>query len=188
MHVGHGVQLEHIGSLASRQVAPGRFDEMSNELETAARRYELHADDERLGASDRGLAMLWWGRTLSKRPATVVYSIDLLTRAGEAFERLGEAAYWSVAQQKLALAHRARGDLDRAAAFIHVAERNRVDRSPLQVVRLRTARAHVLLTDPATWTEGERVLAGARKIALTYGLRHQLDSIDHIRMTTSTAE
>lgn len=127
--------------------------------------------------------MLWWGRALSKRAETLDYSIGVLTQASETFERLDESAYWSVAQQKLALAHRARGDLGRAAAFIEVAQRSRVDGAPLQLVRLNTARAHVLLSDPQTRREGDRVLGSARETALSYGLRHQLDNIERIRVT-----
>lgn len=157
--------------------------EMSGELESAARDYEVLAHDERLSGRDRTLALMWMGRALSKAPrlAQTAHAIDMITMASEAFERLDEAWDWSVAQQKLALAHRARGDLGRASRFIDVAERNKVDDSPMQLVRLRTARAHILLSDPGTHSEGAMVIGGAREAAARHGLRHQLDSIARVR-------
>ncbi|MGH3614316.1 MAG: helix-turn-helix domain-containing protein [Pseudonocardia sp.] len=159
------------------------LQEMGGELETSARGYESLSRDGRLSGRDRALALLWVGTALSKvaRSDATAHAIEMMVIASEAFERLDEAADWSVAQQKLALAHRARGDLGRALLFIELAVRNKVDDSPMQLVRLNTARAHILLTDPATSGEGLRVIGGARDMAALHGLRHQLDSIARIR-------
>jgi len=159
------------------------LEEMGGELESSARGYEGLSRDERLNGRDRALALLWVGTALSKvsRPDATAHAIDMMVIASETFERLDEAADWSVAQQKLALAHRARGDLGRALSFIDLAERNRINDSPLQLVRLNTARAHILLSDPATRSEGLRIIGGAREMATLHGLRHQLDSIGRIR-------
>ena len=159
------------------------LQEMGGELETSARGYEGLSRDERLNGRDRALALLWVGTALSKvgRPHATAHAIDMMVIASEAFERLDEAADWAVAQQKLALAHRAQGDLGRALSFIDLADRNRINDSPLQLVRLNTARAHILLTDPATSGEGTRVIDRACEMAALHGLRHQLDSITMIR-------
>lgn len=159
------------------------LQEMGGDLETSARGYESLSRDERLSGRDRALALLWVGTALSKvaRPDATAHAIEMMAIASEAFEHLDEAADWSVAQQKLALAHRARGDLGRALSFIELAERNRINDSPLQLVRLNTARAHILLTDPATTGEGLQVIGRAGDMAALHGLRHQLDSITKIR-------
>jgi hypothetical protein len=115
-----------------------------------------------------------------ERADAAVHAVAAMTAASDAFERLDEAADWSVAQQKLALAYRARGDLGRALMFLDIAERNRISDSPLQHVRLNTARAHILMTDRATHDEGLRVIASAREIAMTHGLHHQIESIQRI--------
>jgi hypothetical protein len=131
------------------------LQEMGGELESSARGYEALSRDDRLSERDRALALLWVGTALSKvpRPDTTAHAIEMMVTASAAFERLDEAADWSVAQQKLALAYRAQGDPGRALSFIDFAERNRVSDSPLQLVRLNTARAHILLSDPATRSE-----------------------------------
>lgn len=56
--------------------------------------------------------------------------------------------------------------------------------SPMQQVRLDTAHGHILLSDPATRDDGLQVLADAAKPAATFGLSHQLRSIEGIRMTS----
>lgn len=172
-----------IGSrVAQTRLALVVLDEMNGELEGSARGYELLSRDERLSDRDRALALLWVGTALSKAsaPDSVAYAIDVMTTASERFERLGEAVDWSVAQQKLALAYRARGDLHEALGYIDSAYRNRISDSPLQLVRLNTARAHILLSDPHAREEGTRALHGAREMAMSHGLRHQLDSIGRI--------
>ena len=169
--------------VAQTDLALVLLTEMGGELESSARGYEAFTRDIRLSERDRGLALLWMGRALSKiaHPDAAAHAVELLVVASETFERLDEAADWSVAQQKLALAHRSQGDLGRASWFIDLAVRNKVDNSPMQHVRLNTARAHILLTDPATTAEGSRVIDGVRDVAALHGLRHQLDNIARIR-------
>lgn len=159
------------------------LDEMSGELESAARGYEKLSHDARLGERDRALALLWVGTALSKVPRAdaTEQAIKAMASATQVFERLDEAADWSVAQQKLALAHRARGDLDSALSYIDLAERSVINDSPLQIVRLNTARAHILLSEAATRGEGLRVIDSARKMAELHGLQHQLESMRRIR-------
>ncbi len=178
--------FSHLGiesRVAQTDLALTVLAEMGGQLELSARGYAEFSRDERLSGRDRALALLWVGTALSKvpRPDATAHAIDMMMIASESFERLDEAADWSVAQQKLALAYRARGDLDRALSFIEMAERNRLHDSPLQLVRLSTARAHILLSDPATRTEGRHVIGHARDVATTHGLRHQLESIARIR-------
>lgn len=167
--------------------------EMDGALLASAAAYDEFARDERLSNRDRGLALLWVGTALSKigpgkarRAEAVSRAIDCMSSASIAFERLDEAADWGVAQQKLALAHRASGDLDTAMAYIDSATRSRISDSPLQHVRLTTARAHVLLSDPATRSEGLQIIAGARETAMVHGLRHQLDAITAITAAAHT--
>jgi hypothetical protein len=164
------------------------LEEMGGELESSARSYELLSQDSRLSERDRALAVLWVGTALSKvgRADATECAVNMMTTASETFERLDEAADWSVAQQKLALAHRARGELGRALWFIDLAERNRIIDSPLQFVRLNTARAHILLNDTGTCAEGIRVIERAREMAAMHTLRHQLDSINRIYAEMAT--
>jgi hypothetical protein len=161
------------------------LQEMGGDLEVSARGYELLAADARLSERDRALARLWVGTALSKveRADATAHAVAAMTAASDAFERLDEAADWSVAQQKLALAYRTQGDLGRALMFLDIAERNRISDSPLQLVRLNAARAHILMTDRATHDEGLRVIASAQETAMTHGLHHQVDSIQRIHAT-----
>ncbi|GGX13358.1 hypothetical protein GCM10010383_49260 [Streptomyces lomondensis] len=85
--------------------------EMSGRLEASARCYEQLANDERLGPRDRARARLWVGTALSKE-GNHVYAAEIMTAATHEFEKLGEPEDWSVAHQKLALAHRGAGELD----------------------------------------------------------------------------
>jgi len=120
--------------VAQTDLALVLLTEMAGDLESSARGYEAFTSDVRLSGRERGLALLWMGRALSKtsHPAATAHAIDILLVASETFERLDEAADWSVAQQKLALAHRSQGDFGRASWFIDLAVRNKVDDSPLQ--------------------------------------------------------
>jgi hypothetical protein len=68
------------------------------------------------------------------------------------------------------------GDLSRAQRLIAVARDSSAGDTPLQMVRLSTAQAHFLLTDPATRTEG---------LAAASGLSHQLTTIESIRQLAS---
>lgn len=103
-----------------------------------------------------------------------------MTAATRAFEDLAEPEDWSVAHQKLALAHRGAGDLPAALHLIGIARNTATSQSPLQRVRLDTAYGHILLSDPATAQDGLAVLAEAEQLAGPYGMSHQLRSIEGI--------
>lgn len=161
-------------------------EEMSGHLERAAHKYAALADDSRLGALDRTHARLWVGTALSKRPLPDRLSVAVaaIEHAARTLEELNEPDEWSIAIQKLALAHRAAGDTASAVRNIELALAHRRTDSPLQQVRLDTAHGHILLADPATRDYGERVLDGAEVIAGRYGLSHQVRAIQTIRRTT----
>ena len=86
-----------------------------------------------------------------------------------------------MAHQKLALAHRGRGDFGRALRHIGVALEHGATNTPMQQVRLSTAHAHVLLSDKATQDEGMSLLEQAAATSTQFGLSHQLSSIQAIR-------
>ncbi|MER6572303.1 hypothetical protein ABT288_40565 [Streptomyces sp. NPDC001093] len=154
--------------------------EMSGELGVSARQYELLAADERLSPRDRARARLWVGTALSKE-GNNEYATQVMTAATRAFEDLGEPEDWSVAHQKLALAHRGAGDLKQALHYIGIARTTGTVDSPMQRVRLDTAYGHILLSDTATRNDGLSVLDQAAQMARQYGLSHQLRSIEGIR-------
>jgi uncharacterized SAM-binding protein YcdF (DUF218 family) len=156
--------------------------EMSGELEPAAVRYEALAEDERLTVRDRTRARLWVGTALSKTGKND-YAVQVMTTATREFEDLEEPDDWSVAHQKLALAYRGAGDLNNALRYIDVALTNRSSDSPMQRVRLDTAHAHILLSDPQTLDNGLAVLGQAARVSSEFGLSHQLRSIEGIRHT-----
>lgn len=155
-------------------------DEMSGQLEPAAVRYEALAGDERLGLRDRTRARLWIGTALSKEGKNE-YAVQVMTTATREFEDLEEPEDWSVAHQKLALAYRSAGDLSSALRYIDVALTNRSSDSPMQRVRLDTAHAHILLSDPMTAENGLAILRQSARVSTEYGLSHQLRSIEGIR-------
>lgn len=103
------------------------------------------------------------------------------------FEDLTEPDDWSVAHQKLALAHRGVGNLREALHCIDIARSTGTSDAPIQHVRLDTAHGHILLSDPATRNDGLHVLNDAANVAAKFGLRHQLRSIEGIRMTSEGA-
>ncbi len=154
--------------------------EMSGLLDASARQYELLAKDERLSPRDRARARLWVGTALSKE-GNNEYATQVMTAATRAFEDLGEPEDWSVAHQKLALAHRGAGDLKQALHYIDIARTTGTVDSPMQRVRLDTAYGHILLSDAATRNDGLSVLDQAAHMAQEYGLSHQLRSIEGIR-------
>lgn len=154
--------------------------EMSGQLEVSARQYELLAADERLSLRDRARARLWVGTALSKE-GNNTYATNAMTAATRAFEDLGEPEDWSVAHQKLALAHRGAGDLTQALHYIDIARTTGTVDSPMQRVRLDTAYGHILLSDGATRNDGLSVLDQAAQVARQCGLSHQLRSIEGIR-------
>jgi len=157
-------------------------DEMSGKLELAAGRYEALANDERLSMRDRSRARLWIGTALSKEGRND-YAVQVMTTATREFENLEEPDDWSVAHQKLALAHRGSGNLSSALRYIDVALSNRSSDSPMQRVRLDTAHAHILLSDPMTADSGLAILGQAARMSSEFGLSHQLRSIAGIRRT-----
>lgn len=154
--------------------------EMSGRLDAAARRYQLLSADERLSLRDRARAQLWIGTALSK-DGQHGYAAQAMRPVLQQFERLDEHDDWSVAHQKLALAYRGVGDLNRALHHIDVALQNGVTDSPMQRVRLSTAHAHILLSDRATWDNGLSLLDEATQVSEQFGLAHQLTSIGSIR-------
>ncbi|NIH83249.1 hypothetical protein [Amycolatopsis granulosa] len=154
--------------------------EMSGQLESAAARYTSLTTDDRLSAHDRTRAQLWVGTALSKRGLHETATRHIVP-AIRAFERLEEPADWSIAHQKLALAHRGAGDLTAAGRAIEVALSHRVDDTPLQQVRLDTAHAHILLSDGATAGSGLATLDRTARLSARYGLMHQVRSIEGIR-------
>jgi transcriptional regulator with XRE-family HTH domain len=156
--------------------------EMTGDLQGSARRYQELAADERLSGRDRARSLLWVGTALSK-DGDHDYATQVMIAATRRFEDLGEADDWSVAQQKLALAHRGAGHLDLALQFIDLARSSGAEDTPMQKVRLATAHAHILLSDHATSGQGLAMLAETSQLALASGLSHQLRSIQNIRRT-----
>lgn len=158
--------------------------EMSGQVEESALRYRELADDTRLSSLDRARARLWIGTALSKGAAfdedTSAAAIAAICTAIREFESLDEPDEWSVAHQKLALAHLAAGRPDVAHRQIDTAVSTARDDSPLQRVKLTTARAHILLNDRETRDDGLRLLDETRAEALKHRLTHQAASIDRI--------
>ncbi len=154
--------------------------EMSGQLDASARHYLALAADERLSRRDRARARLWVGTALSKGGDNE-YATSVMRKATREFEELGEPEDWSVAHQKLALAHRGAGDLAQALHHIDIARTTGTVDSPMQRVRLDTAYGHILLSDGATRNDGLSVLDQAAGVAHQYGLSHQLRSIEGIR-------
>lgn len=179
-------QLDIPRRIAQLDLSLAVVAEMSGKLEIAARHYETLAVDDRLSLRDRARARLWVGTALSKE-GNHDYAARVMLAATRAFEDLSEPDDWSVAHQKLALAHRGVGDLDAALPFIDIARSTGVIDSPMQRVRLDTAHGHILLSDPATRDDGLHVLDITAKLATKFGLSHQLRSIEDIRMTSEGA-
>ena len=154
--------------------------EMTGQLQAAAPSYGRLADDERLSGRDRARARLWIGTALSK-DGQHDYATKVMAAAAREFEDLDEAEDWSVAQQKLALAHRGAGNLAEAQRLIAVALASGAADTPMQRVRLSTAQSHILLTDMATRTHGLALLDDTAQLALRCGLSHQLRAIQSVR-------
>ncbi|MBB4951218.1 transcriptional regulator with XRE-family HTH domain [Kitasatospora gansuensis] len=154
--------------------------EMSGRHTEAADRYQQLAADPRLSGRDRARAQLWVGTALDKT-GNHTAAAGFMSGAVRLFDSLGEPEDWSVAHQKLALAHRGAGDLAKACELIEVARRTGTTASPMQQVRLATAEGHILLSDPGTADEGLAVLGRAADTAAHYGMSHQLRSIEGIR-------
>ncbi|APU15197.1 helix-turn-helix domain-containing protein [Actinoalloteichus fjordicus] len=178
--------LHHLGvprRTAQVELSLAVCDEMAGRLQQAAQKYDLLAGDARLSPQDRARARLWVGTALSKEGDNA-YAVHVINEATQRFDDLGEPDDWSVAHQKLALAHRGTGDLSNALRAIDVALSHRSAGSPMQNVRLDTAHAHILLTDDATTESGSQLLNQAENTARTYGMSHQLASIENIRQTS----
>lgn len=156
------------------------LEEMAGRLETAARHYESLTADERLSEHDRTRARLWIGTALSKRGLNESATRHIVPAIHD-FEAMEEPEDWSIAHQKLALAHRGAGNLNAAGQAIDVALTHQVNDTPLQKVRLDTAHAHILLSDRATASNGLTMLDRCARISTRFGLLHQLQSIDRIR-------
>ena len=158
--------------------------EMSGEVEQSARAYQVLADNQRLNPLDRARARLWIGTALAKSSQLsaedALVAISAIGHAIEEFENLDEPDEWSVAHQKLALAHLAAGNPDIAHRYIDIAVSNGRDDSPLQRVKLDTARAHILLADKATRDSALVLLERSRTHAMKHKLTHQMASIDRI--------
>jgi transcriptional regulator with XRE-family HTH domain len=176
--------------IAQADLALAVLGEMNGDLTAAIASYQAFAVDDRLRDSDRTLARVWAGRALSKLPdkASTTAAVDLLTRASVEFERQDEAGYWAFAQQKLALAHRARGDLSRAHRHINNVIGYGVAASPMQQVRLLTAHGHILVSDRRTQEDGDLAFDKAQQLATRYRLGHQLASITAIRTALDRAK
>jgi transcriptional regulator with XRE-family HTH domain len=155
-------------------------EEMNGRLELAARRYEALASDPRLSPRDRTRALLWVGTALSKKGAND-HAVSVMAEAIRRFEKLEEPEDWSVAHQKMALAHRGAGELGSALRYLGTALANRSADSPMQRVRLQTAHAHILLSDRMTSEGGLRLLDKAAGTSRRFGMSHQLASIEAIR-------
>jgi len=166
--------------IAQVQLALTLISEMSGELDRAARGYEELSADERLSPRDRARSLLWLGTTLSKAGRHSA-AIEKMNQAVRLMEELDEVEDWSVAHQKLALAHRAQGNLDQAQRLVAIALANAVSGSPLQSVRLQAAHGHILLSDRRTCDHGLKLLDQAAAMATRYRLGHQKRSIDGIR-------
>ncbi|MDX3747923.1 hypothetical protein [Streptomyces sp. AK08-02] len=177
---GMFTELDIPRRVAQIELSLAVVQEMSGQLEASARHYELLATDERLSPRDRARAQLWVGTALSKEGDNE-YATNVMAAATRAFEDLGEPEDWSVAHQKLALAHRGAGDLKQALHYIEIARTTGTVDSPMQRVRLDTAYGHILLSDAATRNDGLSVLDQAAQVAQQFGLSHQLRSIEGIR-------
>ncbi|MGW0467961.1 helix-turn-helix domain-containing protein [Streptomyces sp. NPDC003027] len=165
---------------AQIELSLGVVTEMAGQLEASARQYEQLATDDRLSHRDRARARLWVGTALSKHGDNE-YATKVMRSAIRDFEELGEPEDWSVAHQKLALAHRGAAELGQALHYIDIARSTGSVDSPMQRVRLDTAYSHILLSDPATRDDGLTVLDDAARMASQHGLSHQLRSIEGIR-------
>jgi transcriptional regulator with XRE-family HTH domain len=179
-------QLDIPRRVAQLELSLAVVAEMSGKLEIAARHYEALAVDCRLSHRDRARARLWVGTAVSKA-GNHGYAARVMLDAAREFADLAEPEDWSVAHQKLALAHRGAGDLSKAVHFIGVARGSGVADAPLQRVRLDTAHGHILLSDPATRDDGRAVLDHAATMAEHYGLSHQLRSIEGIKAESEGA-
>lgn len=179
-------QLDVPRRVAQLDLSLAVVTEMSDQLDFAAQQYESLAVDDRLSRRDRARARLWVGTALSKE-GNHDYAARVMLAAVREFEDLAEPEDWSVAHQKLALAHRGAGDLTAALHYIDIARTTGTADSPMQRVRLDTAHGHILLSDPDTLDDGLDALDKAAKAAVEHGLSHQRRSIENIRSRHATS-
>lgn len=158
--------------------------EMAGELERSAQRYHELSADPRLSALDQARARLWIGTALTKVPASAgidkVAAVGAIESAIVEFEELDEPDEWNVGHQKLALAHLSLDRRDDAHRHIDIAQAGGGIGTPLQKVKLGTARGHILLSDRSTRSEGLSTLERCRELAGEHQLLHQVASIDRI--------
>ena len=143
--------------------------EMAGDLERSAQRYQELSADPRLSALDQARARLWIGTALTKVPASVgiekAAAVEAIESAISEFEELDEPDEWNVGHQKLALAHLALDRRDDAHRHIDVAQAAGGTSTPLQKVKLDTARGHILVSDHGTRSEGLMTLERCRELA-----------------------
>lgn len=169
--------------VAQTELALTVLREMRGDTDGSAEAYDDLAHDERLTRLDRARARLWVGTALTKAPrptADKAVAVLAIATAIAEFEDLEEFEDWFVAHQKLALAHLAQGTINQAHDAMDTAMANRQDRSPLQKVKLETARGHLLLADQGTRRAGIALLEACRADAEARHLTHQVASIDRI--------
>lgn len=154
--------------------------EMSGNLDVAATQYRALAADTRLSPRDRAHARLWIGTALSKA-AHHAEAYLFIRAAIDEFHQMGEAEDWSLAYEKLALAHRGGGRLDDAARSIATTRAHQRSTTPLRRVQTCAAQGHILASDPANLHCGLALLGTAAELAHKHGLHHQLASITKIR-------
>ncbi|MEV7004024.1 hypothetical protein AB0N62_41250 [Streptomyces sp. NPDC093982] len=75
--------------MARIELSLAAVQEMSGQLESSARHYELLAGDERLSPRDRARARLWVGTALSKE-GDHEYATGVMVEATRSFGDLGE--------------------------------------------------------------------------------------------------
>lgn len=159
-------------------------DEMSGELERSAQRYQELSTDPRLSVLDRARARLWIGTALTKVPESAgiekTTAVGVIESAISEFEELDEPDEWNVGHQKLALAHLALDRRDDAHRHIDIAQAAQGTSTPLQKVKLDTARGHILMSDRETRSEGLATLEHCRDFAGAHQLSHQVASIERI--------
>lgn len=123
-------------------------------------------------------------RTDPKAAAVTLREALALWR-GPALADVQDAAFAMAAAAPAGVAGPGLGNLTRAWHFLDLATASGVSDTPLQQVRISTARAHILLSDEATRAEGLSVLDQVAVTADTSGLAHQLRSIQAIRQAAT---
>lgn len=160
------------------------LEEMAGNVETAAQGYKRLSADDRLSPRDRTRAQLWIGTALSKAGHNE-HAQHVITPTIQAFDELEEPDDWSSAHQKLALAYRGSGNLNKALHHIDIALSHQPRDMPMKLVQATTAHAHILCSDRRTANEGVRLLDAAETLATDRRLGHQLRSIQRLRRSVT---